>query len=204
MLGRPKCSGSQPISSAPPAACGNCWQILAALHLETRQRLRCVTSGRSSLQHSMQHGQRRKPKRPHPARSACGNRVAADSLPYAERILQPDRQRFRSDADRWGASHIVRRNTSCVLVEIEDTGPGIPHKIRDRLFEPFVTAGKRDGLGLGLAISRQSVLNHGGDIWTEPASGARFVIRLPLKRARSSQSVYMLAESSTSDEVSNR
>ena len=89
-----------------------------------------------------------------------------------------------------GRLHIAaREDSSCVLIEMEDTGPGIPHKIRDRLFEPFVTAGKHDGLGLGLALSRQAVLNHGGDIWTEPASGARFVIRLPLKRARSSQSV---------------
>jgi signal transduction histidine kinase len=104
-----------------------------------------------------------------------------------------------------GRLHIAaREDSSCVLIEMEDTGPGIPHNIRDRLFEPFVTAGKHDGLGLGLALSRQAVLNHGGDIWTEPASGARFVIRLPLKRARSSPSVYMLAESSTSGEVSNR
>jgi len=50
------------------------------------------------------------------------------------------------------------------------------------LFEPFVTAGKQDGVGLGLALSRQTILNHGGDIWTEPATGARFVIRLPLNR----------------------
>jgi signal transduction histidine kinase len=52
------------------------------------------------------------------------------------------------------------------------------------LFEPFVTAGKQDGLGLGLALSRQTVLHHGGDIWTEPAAGARFGIRLPLNRPR--------------------
>ena len=38
------------------------------------------------------------------------------------------------------------------------------------------------GLGLGLALSRQTVLDHGGDIWTEPAKGARFVICLPLSR----------------------
>lgn len=89
-----------------------------------------------------------------------------------------------------GRLHMVARQaSSCVLIEMEDTGPGIPQKIRDRLFEPFVTAGKQNGLGLGLALSRQTVLNHGGDIWTEPASGARFVIRLPLKRARSSESV---------------
>jgi signal transduction histidine kinase len=86
-----------------------------------------------------------------------------------------------------GKLRIMGRKTgNYVLIEIEDTGPGIPEAIRDRLFEPFVTAGKRDGLGLGLALSRQTVLNHGGDIWTESATGARFVIRLPVNRARSS------------------
>jgi signal transduction histidine kinase len=77
--------------------------------------------------------------------------------------------------------------SSYVLIELEDTGPGIPRRIRDRVFEPFVTAGKKNGLGLGLALSRQTVLNHGGDIWTEPAAGARFVIRLPLNRAGTSR-----------------
>jgi signal transduction histidine kinase len=74
----------------------------------------------------------------------------------------------------------ARRAGRWVLVELEDTGPGIPGCISDRLFEPFVTSGKEDGLGLGLALARQTVRNHGGDIWTEPAAGARFVIRLPL------------------------
>ena len=86
-----------------------------------------------------------------------------------------------------GTLHIMcRKANSHVLIELEDTGPGIPRGIRDRLFEPFVTSGKQDGLGLGLALCRQTVFNHGGDIWTEPATGARFVIRLPLNRARSS------------------
>jgi signal transduction histidine kinase len=80
---------------------------------------------------------------------------------------------------------VARKAGNYLLVELEDTGPGIPRGIRDRLFEPFVTAGKQDGLGLGLTLSRQTVLNHGGDIWTEPATGARFVIRLPLNRAKS-------------------
>jgi signal transduction histidine kinase len=83
-----------------------------------------------------------------------------------------------------GKLHIAcRKANSYVLIELEDTGPGIPRGIRDRLFEPFVTAAKQGGLGLGLALSRQTVLNHGGDIWLEPATGARFVIRLPLDRA---------------------
>jgi len=76
----------------------------------------------------------------------------------------------------------ARQRDNGVLIEVEDTGPGIPRAIQDRLFEPFVTAGKDDGLGLGLALSRQTVLDHGGDMWIEPAAGARFTIRLPLKR----------------------
>jgi signal transduction histidine kinase len=76
----------------------------------------------------------------------------------------------------------VRKADNCVLIQVEDTGPGIPIEIRDRLFEPFVTSGKGHGLGLGLALSRQTVRDHGGDIWVEPAAGARFVVRLPLKQ----------------------
>jgi signal transduction histidine kinase len=77
----------------------------------------------------------------------------------------------------------LRLAENCVLIEIVDTGPGIPRGIRDRLFEPFVTAGKNEGLGLGLALSRQTVLDHGGDIWAEPAAaGAHFTIRLPMTR----------------------
>lgn len=79
----------------------------------------------------------------------------------------------------------TRKAGNHVLVELEDTGPGIPGSIRERLFEPFVTEGKRDGLGLGLALCRQTILDHGGDIWTEPGTGAHFVIRIPLNGAGS-------------------
>jgi signal transduction histidine kinase len=66
-----------------------------------------------------------------------------------------------------------------VRIEVEDTGPGIPAEIRDRLFEPFATANKKEGLGLGLTLSRQTVRELGGEMWAEPAAGARFVISLP-------------------------
>jgi len=69
-----------------------------------------------------------------------------------------------------------------VVISVADTGPGIAPEIRDRLFHPFVTQGKKNGLGLGLALSRQTVLDHGGDMWTDtaPRRGACFNIRLPL------------------------
>jgi signal transduction histidine kinase len=53
--------------------------------------------------------------------------------------------------------------------------------MRARLFEPFTTSGKKTGLGLGLALSRQTVLDHGGDLWAdeEMQNGARFWVRIP-------------------------
>ncbi len=68
-----------------------------------------------------------------------------------------------------------------VLVHVEDTGPGIAQEIRAQLFQPFVSAGKRNGLGLGLALARQTILDHSGDMWVEsaPGRGARFSFRLP-------------------------
>jgi signal transduction histidine kinase len=69
-----------------------------------------------------------------------------------------------------------------VKVEIEDTGPGISKEAWPNLFQPFASFGKRNGLGLGLALSRQTVLEHGGDLWADEqtVTGARFVLRLPL------------------------
>jgi signal transduction histidine kinase len=69
----------------------------------------------------------------------------------------------------------------CVVADVRDTGPGIAPEIRGSLFEPFVSAGKKNGLGLGLALARQTVLDHGGDLWaeSEPGHGACFRLRLP-------------------------
>ena len=83
---------------------------------------------------------------------------------------------------------VVRINASIssdgVVVEVADTGPGISPEIRDHLFQPFVSSGKKNGLGLGLALSRQTILDHGGDMWveSEPGRGARFFFRLPVSR----------------------
>jgi len=67
-----------------------------------------------------------------------------------------------------------------VLIKVCDTGPGIASEIRDRIFQPFVTAGKAGGLGLGLALSRQAVIDHGGRMWLESGSaGACFAFSLP-------------------------
>ena len=68
-----------------------------------------------------------------------------------------------------------------VTVRIRDTGPGIAPEMQNRLFQPFASAGKPNGMGLGLALSRQTVVDHGGNMWSEPsARGACFAFRLPI------------------------
>ena len=82
-----------------------------------------------------------------------------------------------------GGSVSIRavRRDGTIVVSVEDTGPGIPASIAAQLFEPFVTAGKKNGVGLGLALSRETVVSHGGDLWSDhKADGARFVLRLPV------------------------
>jgi signal transduction histidine kinase len=84
-----------------------------------------------------------------------------------------------------------------IMVRVEDTGPGINAALRGRLFQPFVTAGKKNGLGLGLALSRQTLLDHGGDIWTDDSAdngnaGARFWLRLPKNRPGVTQEAAVL------------
>ena len=69
-----------------------------------------------------------------------------------------------------------------VVVRVQDSGPGIAPEVRKRLFQPFVSAGKRNGVGLGLALSHQTVLDHGGELWadSEIKTGALFFVKLPL------------------------
>jgi signal transduction histidine kinase len=73
------------------------------------------------------------------------------------------------------------------LVAVEDTGPGISEEAWGNLFHPFASFGKKNGLGLGLALSRQVLLDHGGDLWVDrrmaSASGARFLMRLAIAPA---------------------
>lgn len=69
-----------------------------------------------------------------------------------------------------------------IVVELSDTGPGIPESIRDKLFEPFVTYDKKNGTGLGTSIAKRIVEEHGGTIsfTSVTGRGTTFQIRLPV------------------------
>ncbi|MBI3457085.1 MAG: HAMP domain-containing protein [Candidatus Rokubacteria bacterium] len=77
----------------------------------------------------------------------------------------------------------VRRRGEWVEIAFTDSGPGIPDGERDQIFLPFVST-KPNGLGLGLAIVRRIVEEHGGSVWCENRAegGATFSVRLPAAR----------------------
>jgi signal transduction histidine kinase len=65
-------------------------------------------------------------------------------------------------------------------ISVVDNGPGIPKEIRDKVFEPFVTHGKKGGIGLGMAIVQNVVTAHKGKIKLETnPEGTSFLIQMP-------------------------
>lgn len=84
----------------------------------------------------------------------------------------PDGGKFTLTCEREGDDVIFRA---------ADTGNGVPEAIADRLFESFVTSGKKNGTGLGLAIVKKIVEEHGGTISfkSRPSKGTTFEARIP-------------------------
>lgn len=88
-----------------------------------------------------------------------------------------------------GARKLTLRSTSrgidYVELTVRDTGEGIPADHLGRVFEAFHTT-KREGMGMGLSISRAIVETHGGRLWAESESGAGrgacFFVRLPVAK----------------------
>jgi len=66
-------------------------------------------------------------------------------------------------------------------VRVADNGRGIAAEIRDRIFQPFVSHGKENGFGLGLAAVQKIVQDHGGQVTVERSdpNGTIFLVRLP-------------------------
>ncbi len=75
-----------------------------------------------------------------------------------------------------------------VAIVVSDSGPGVPDDLKEKVFEPFFS-GKETGIGLGLAVSRRIVENHGGAITLNDISGggARFTVLLPASRCVTSR-----------------
>jgi signal transduction histidine kinase/putative methionine-R-sulfoxide reductase with GAF domain len=85
---------------------------------------------------------------------------------------------------RRGGKFVIKvtrdKDDGSLLLTFSDTGPGIPREIEHRLFQSFVTSGKKGGTGLGLAIVKKIAEEHGGSIAVQSSSrGATFKLRIP-------------------------
>jgi len=98
-----------------------------------------------------------------------------------------DAPTLRLEARRVRRALADGRRTEQIVFRVEDTGPGVPEELIDRIFHPFFTT-RGDGTGLGLAIVHRIVDAHGGSISVRntgtvrnAGTGARFDIALPVR-----------------------
>ncbi len=109
--------------------------------------------------------------------------VLADPFQLEQVFLNICLNAFQAMNEGGTLSVRTRAGAGNVLVEIEDTGPGIPSDLRAQVFKPFFTT-KREGNGLGLAISARIVAEHGGHIGYRcpPDGGTVFIVTLQQAR----------------------
>jgi signal transduction histidine kinase len=114
------------------------------------------------------------------------NAVAADQRVPADRdLLYRVFVNLGRNAFEAGASTVTIRSRTAgnmLMVEVADDGSGVPQEIANQIFRPFATGGRAGGAGLGLAIARDLVCVHGGEIALieTSANGSTFQFTLPL------------------------
>jgi signal transduction histidine kinase len=115
------------------------------------------------------------------------NRVAGDLEVVADRdqmfrvLVNLGRNAIEAGAQ--AISVTAWRQGSRAMIDVADDGPGLPDKVRQNLFQPFVGSARAGGTGLGLAIAREIMRAHGGDIVLAETSPTGTVFRLDLPAA---------------------
>jgi signal transduction histidine kinase/putative methionine-R-sulfoxide reductase with GAF domain len=112
-----------------------------------------------------------------------------DEARVARAIHNLARNAIEAMRDKGGTLGIVGELRGADLViTVSDTGPGIAKEIEGRLFQSFVTAGKKGGTGLGLAIVKKIAEEHGGRVDLESSkAGSRFTLVLPQGKPASAE-----------------
>ncbi len=84
-----------------------------------------------------------------------------------------------------------------VCLSVEDNGSGIPEEVQHRIFEPFFSYGKSEGIGLGMLIAQKVVEDHGGEITVESEEGVGTQVRLYLPVGEPEQPTAVAASTKT-------
>lgn len=115
------------------------------------------------------------------------NRVPTDLIIHADGqqvfriVLNLVRNAAQAMTEGGEISVEAREENAATVIEVADTGPGLPDHVRDRLFQPFARGDARGGTGLGLTIARELAQAHGGAVRlaSSGAEGTVFRIELP-------------------------
>ena len=123
-----------------------------------------------------------------PARGfAVQNQVSPELLVHADRnqFFRVLANLLRNAADAGAKSARVSANTAhgTTTIDVADDGPGLPESVRVTLFHPFTRSTRHEGAGLGLAIARDLMLAHGGEIALAATGADGTVFRLTLRAA---------------------
>jgi signal transduction histidine kinase len=98
-------------------------------------------------------------------------------------LVRNARQAIEATGQPGEISVAAQGDAEAVIITVRDTGPGLPEKAREHLFQPFQSGGRKGGTGLGLSIARELIRGHGGELTLEHSdeTGTGFLIRLPLE-----------------------
>jgi signal transduction histidine kinase len=112
-------------------------------------------------------------------------RVRADRTQLFRVLTNLLRNAAEAGAHRVAVS--ARHTSPTLVIELADDGPGLPEAVRTDLFRPFAGSTRRGGAGLGLAIARDLMVAHGGDIELVATGSSGTTFRLMLRSAETEQ-----------------
>ena len=113
---------------------------------------------------------------------------ALESIKQIKSILNPIEEKAEEIGEKKFDKKISvssRTQKNEIVIEVSDTGTGVPDRVKDKIFDPFFTTKKvGKGTGLGLSISYGIIKDCGGNIEmvSEKGEGTKFIIRLPMFR----------------------
>ncbi len=114
------------------------------------------------------------------------HRILVNLMRNARQAIEADATRKPGRRGAMGTVTVsAEQEEGWLVIRLADDGPGIPPRLSERLFEPFVSGSGSDGTGLGLTISRELAANHGGDLRLVEAgpTGTTFELRLPSEKS---------------------
>ena len=88
-----------------------------------------------------------------------------------------------------------------MIISVIDNGPGVPGRIRESLFDPFVSEGKQKGTGLGLTLAYCIALEHGGEVVLVSSRPGETIFQMKVARGLSAQDGANASESECDEQV---